>query len=62
MDLNNSTVSCESLEATKDAGEYNWANLFLGDIDTGLGPPSWGSLDSETVNYGHESRRTRTQE
>jgi hypothetical protein len=26
------------------------------------GPPGWGSLESETVKFGHESRRTWTQE
>jgi hypothetical protein len=28
----------------------------------GLGPPGWGSLESETVKCGHESRGTRTWE
>jgi hypothetical protein len=35
---------------------YNWATLFLGDINTRSGPPSWESLESETVKYGHKSR------
>jgi hypothetical protein len=26
------------------------------DINTGPAPPGWGSLESETVKYGHESR------
>jgi hypothetical protein len=41
---------------------YNWATLFLVDINTGTDPPGWGSLESETVKYGHESRWTRTQD
>jgi hypothetical protein len=28
----------------------------------GPGPPGWGNLKTETVKYGHESRRTQTQE
>jgi hypothetical protein len=28
----------------------------------GPGPPDWGSLESETVKYGHDSRETRTWE
>jgi hypothetical protein len=45
------------------AWRYNWATIFLGDINTG-GPdvPGWGSLESETVKYGHESHRTQTSE
>jgi hypothetical protein len=39
---------------------YNRATLFLGDISTGPGPLGWGSLKSETVKCGHESRGTRT--
>jgi hypothetical protein len=39
---------------------YNRATLFLGDINTGLGPPDWGSLESEIVKYGYESRETLT--
>jgi hypothetical protein len=35
---------------------YNWATLLLGDINTELGPPGWGSLESETVKYSHEFR------
>jgi hypothetical protein len=31
-------------------------HLAPGDINTGSGPPSLGSLESETVKYGHESR------
>jgi hypothetical protein len=37
---------------------YNWATLFLGDINMGTCPPSWRSLESETVEYGHESHGT----
>jgi hypothetical protein len=34
---------------------YNWATLFLGDINTGPSPSGWGSLKFETVRYCHES-------
>lgn len=39
---------------------YNQASLFLGDILRGPGHPGWGSLEFETVKYGHESYRTQT--
>jgi hypothetical protein len=45
-----------------DAWGYNWATLFLEDINKGPGPPGWGTLESETVKHGHESRGTPTQE
>jgi hypothetical protein len=41
---------------------YNRATLFLGDINAGTWPPGWGSLECETVTYGHESRGTLTWE
>jgi hypothetical protein len=41
---------------------YNWATFFRRDVNTGPGPPGWGSLESETVKYGHESRGTQTPE
>jgi hypothetical protein len=41
---------------------YDWATLFLGDINTRTWAPGWGSLESETVKYGHESCGTRTWE
>jgi hypothetical protein len=41
---------------------YNWATLFLGDINTGTWPSGWGSLESRTIKCGHEFRRTRTWE
>jgi hypothetical protein len=44
------------------AGGYNWATLFLGDINTGTWAPGWGSLKSETVKCGHESCGTQTWE
>jgi hypothetical protein len=39
---------------------YNRATLFLADINTGTWPFGWGSLESETVKCGYESRGTRT--
>jgi hypothetical protein len=49
-------------EKEPSAWGYSWTTLFLGDIDTrgGPDPPGWGSLESETVKCGHESRGTRT--
>jgi hypothetical protein len=44
---NTSTVALRVLRADKrepNAQGYNWATLFLGDINMGLGPPSSGSL------------------
>jgi hypothetical protein len=41
---------------------YNWATLFLGDINTRSGPLGWGNLESETVEHGYESRWTRIRE
>jgi hypothetical protein len=41
---------------------YNWTTQFLGIQIRGPGPPGWGSLESERVKYGHESRGTRTRE
>jgi hypothetical protein len=42
---------------------YNRATWFLGDIPIygggGPGPPGYGSLESERVKCGHESRGTR---
>jgi hypothetical protein len=35
----------------------SWERYILGH-----GPPGWGSLESETVKYGHESPGTRTRE
>jgi hypothetical protein len=33
------------------AWEYNWATLFLGNINRGPGPPGWDSLEFETITY-----------
>jgi hypothetical protein len=33
-----------------EARGYNWANLFLEDINTETWAPGWGSLKSETAN------------
>jgi hypothetical protein len=49
-------------EKESNAWEFNWAILFLGDINTGPGPPGWESLESERVKCGHEFRGTRTRE
>jgi hypothetical protein len=43
-------------------GANEKGTLFLGDINTEPGPPGWGSLESETVKYGHEFLGTRPQE
>jgi hypothetical protein len=40
---------------------YNWATLFLGDINTGTWPSSLGVSD-ERVKYGREFWGTSTQE
>jgi hypothetical protein len=40
--------------------EYNRATLFLGDINTGTWTSSLGSLESQTVKCGRQSRETRT--
>jgi hypothetical protein len=42
-------------------GGYNWATLFLGDINTGTWPSRLGESD-ETVKYGCEFCGTSTQE
>jgi hypothetical protein len=39
---------------------YNWATLLLEYINTGTWAPVWGSLESDTVKYGHESCVVRT--
>jgi hypothetical protein len=39
---------------------YNWDTLLRRIQIRGLGPPGSGSLESETVKCGHESRRTLT--
>jgi hypothetical protein len=40
----------------------NWATKFVWDINMGMWPSRLGSLESETVKYGHESRGTLTRE
>jgi hypothetical protein len=54
----------DELRATEESSAwgYNWATLFLGDINGGPDPPGWGNLESETVKCGHESCGTRTRE
>jgi hypothetical protein len=49
------------------ADTYKTIEIFLKTVfstwlvQRGSGRPGWGSLESETVKYGHESRGTRTQ-
>jgi hypothetical protein len=43
-----------------DAWSYNWATLFLGEINTGTWPSRFGSLKLETVKYGNEFLGNRT--
>jgi hypothetical protein len=48
---------CESLEAKEgepSAWWYNWATLFLGDVNTETWSSRLGSLETETVKYDHE--------
>jgi hypothetical protein len=51
-------------EREPSAWEYNWATLFLREINKygEPNPPVWGSLESETVRYDYESHGTRTRE
>jgi hypothetical protein len=51
--LNTSTVALRVVggdEREASAWGYNWANLFLGDINTGTWPFRLRSLEFETVN------------
>jgi hypothetical protein len=44
---------------------YNWATLFMGDINTRTWPSRFaggGVLESEALKYGHESCGTRIRE
>jgi hypothetical protein len=45
-----------------NAWGYNWVTLFLRDINTETWSSRLGSLESETLKYGRESRGTRTRE
>jgi hypothetical protein len=61
---NTSTIALRTIRdenRTKSLG-YNWTGLFLEDVNTRTWPSRLGSLESERVNYGHESCGTRTQE
>jgi hypothetical protein len=51
-----------STVALRVAGDDEKGTLSLGDINTGVGQPGWGSLESKTVKWGRESRGTRTRE
>jgi hypothetical protein len=50
------------VERETGACEYNWATIFLGDINEGSGLLGWRSFESETVKYDHVSRRNRIKE
>jgi hypothetical protein len=55
---NTSSVALRVLGGTKrepSAWGLNWAKLLLGPSLSG-----WGSLETETIKCGHESRRTET--
>jgi hypothetical protein len=42
---------------------YNWATLFLGEINSEPGLADWErSLESESVKYGNESHGTQARE
>jgi hypothetical protein len=43
-------------------GAITWPSSFWGIQIRGPGLRGWGSLESETVKYGHESRGTRTRQ
>jgi hypothetical protein len=43
-----------SLHIKPSAREYNWATLFLGDINTGNLALQVGGVSDETVIYGRE--------
>jgi hypothetical protein len=40
--------------------EYNWATLFLGDINKGTWPSRLGRVPDETVKYGYGFSATWT--
>jgi hypothetical protein len=54
-------ISSISVKDKPNARRYNWAILFLREINTGTWPYRLGSLKFETLKYGHESRGTRNQ-
>jgi hypothetical protein len=45
-----------------NARGYNWATLFLAEINTGTWPSRLGIFKKKTVKYCHESRGARTRE
>jgi hypothetical protein len=60
---NTSTVSLRVVGGDENQPSvWGYNCLFLGDINTGTWPSRLGSLESETVKYGHEFRRSRTWE
>jgi hypothetical protein len=44
------------------SGEYNWATLFLGEINTGTWPSRMWESQIREVKYGHETLGIRTRE
>jgi hypothetical protein len=48
-------------KGTQCLGE-NLAAMSLGHINTEIGPPSWWSLESDTIKCGHDSHGIRTWE
>jgi hypothetical protein len=54
--------SYKQTERNPSAWGYNWATLFLGDIDIGPGHLGWESLKFQIVIFGHESCGTQNRE
>jgi hypothetical protein len=52
----------ETMKRELSARVYNWATLFLGDINTGAGPPASGRFKYETVKCDREFCGTRARE
>jgi hypothetical protein len=59
MDVN-ATILIEDIVTGHCAWGYNWASLFLGEINTGTWPPRLGeSKKIETIKYARESHGTQ---
>jgi hypothetical protein len=58
--VSTSTVALRVVGGDEKGTQYLGATLFLGDINTGTWSSKLGSLDSEIVKCGHESRGTRS--
>jgi hypothetical protein len=63
---NTSTVVLRVVEVdekgTQCLGDITGSPCSWGIYICGRGPPGWGSLESEKIKYGHESRGTRARE